>query len=115
LATTLLVSLDPWGREITLTREQWVEHVLARHAEMAPYLSSVAATLTAPTRVMGDALHPQRRNFYRLDALPKPFDHLMLKVCVEFTVLGSGELERGRVITAYPTPTTKRGEVQIWP
>ncbi|MBA2518462.1 MAG: hypothetical protein H0V24_02240 [Chloroflexia bacterium] len=39
--TILLTSIDRWRREIIVTREQWVGHVLAQHPELADGLDAI--------------------------------------------------------------------------
>lgn len=117
MGTDLFACVDPWGRRITLTESQWFDHILVRHAELTPYRTAIERVLIAPTRLMSDTQYRERRNDYRENVLPAPLDRLYLKVCVEFKVLGVavGEPILGRVVTAYPLPTVKRGEVQLWP
>lgn len=42
---------DPRGKEVILTEACWVEHILAEHGELAPYLEYVEQTITDPDRI----------------------------------------------------------------
>ena len=112
---TILVCADRWGREITLTGVNWVNHVLVRHPELAPLLASVEATLTNPAHVMYDAENENRENVYSSGVLPPPRAHLLLKVCVEFREVEEHNRVTGRVVTAFPIPKIPRREAQKWP
>jgi len=70
-------------------------------------------TLVDPDVVSRDALHARRENFYRRATLSGYSERDCLKVCDEFS--GGAGGSTGTVITAYPTPTVKRGETQRWP
>jgi hypothetical protein len=106
---------DRWGREIILTAAQWERHLLIGHPELDGNLSSIEAAIVAPDVVMHDSAHPNGENFYRLDALPAPFDGFYLKVCVRFTLLAPAGPWRGEVVTAFPATTIKATEMQKWP
>ena len=107
----VLRCVDPRGRKIVLTAERWADHVVERHPELGANLLAVRLAPTDPTTVRSDTKSAIRENYYRLAALPKPYDHLSLKVCVEFRPSESV----GEVITAYPMARLRRGEMQRWP
>jgi len=111
----LLSAVDPWGRAIKVTEEQWRRHVPPDHQELIDLEGAVAATLTAPTDVAYDADDGRRDSFYRLGVLPPPYDRLFLKVCVEFALSTVSSAPRGFVVTAYPTQRIKQPEVLKWP
>lgn len=114
-AAIILACVDPWRRPIILTEARWVGHVLVQHAELAPPLDAIEATLTSPAFLMRDRRRGDRENSYRPDVLPVPLDHLYLKVVVEFGAASFGEPATGLVITAYPIPSVTVGEIQLWP
>ena len=66
-----------------LTTATWHHHILPDRASLLGNEASVRLTLTAPHLVVHDATYATRENFDRRGALPPPFDHLYLKVCVE--------------------------------
>ena len=111
----VLSCADRWGRAITLSGANWIYHILVRHPELAPLLATLEATLTNPERVMHDAGKANRENFYSSGLLPPPFDHLLLKVCVEYRELGDANRITGQVVTAFPIPDVSSKEVQKWP
>ena len=101
-----------------LTAATWTAHILPDRDPLLGNEASVRLTLTAPDAVMHDAEQATRESFYRLGALPAPYDHLYLKVCVEFVEFDDADaraLPGGRVVTAYPTRRFKPGERRKWP
>lgn len=59
--TILLRSIDRWRREIVVTRERWVGHVLAQHPELADGLEAIGLALTDSDFVRRDTRHHNRR------------------------------------------------------
>lgn len=114
MADPLLWCFDRWGRAIVLSADQWLGKILRDHGELDGHLDALHRTLVDPDVVRRDALHARRENFYRRATLPGFSERDYLKVCVEFSG-GAGGGSAGTVITAYPTPTVKRGESQEWP
>ncbi|MDP9365926.1 MAG: hypothetical protein M3Q10_17190 [Chloroflexota bacterium] len=113
-ADELLRCVDPWGREIVLTAATWTLHVLPDRAPLVGNEEGVRLTLTAPQVVMRDATRDDRAVYYRRGALPAPYDHLYLKVVVDFPTAGTASTD-GRVATAFPTRRFRPGEQQTWP
>lgn len=105
-ASEILRCRGPWHREIVLATATWVLHILPQRSALRGNEGSVQLTLTDPHVVMHDATHGVRENFYRFGALPAPYDHLYLKVCVAFDRPGGD----GRVVTACPTRQFQPGE-----
>lgn len=103
---------DRWGREIVLDEDTWHHHIIPGHHNLRGYDDAVAKVLTNPYRVMHDAWHETRENFYRPRTHPLHPD-LFLKVCVEFA--NDEPDSAGTVITAYLTPDIAFNEVQRWP
>lgn len=109
-STFMVRSIDRWRRAISISRQQWLGHVLVQHPELTDQLEALHATLMNPEVVMHDTIFEDRENVYRPGLLPSPLDHLYLKVVVAFRHTDAGE-----VVTAYPTSQIKPGEVQKWP
>ncbi|HEV2107235.1 MAG TPA: hypothetical protein VGR16_03145 [Thermomicrobiales bacterium] len=105
---------DRWGREIVLTEEIWFDHVLPGHRELAAHLSAVERTIVDADQVNRDAGASNRENFYLMGALPDPYQHLYLKVCVQFQ-RSAADAIIGRVVTAFPARKIKASEVKRWP
>jgi hypothetical protein len=103
---------DRWGREIHLDEDTWYHHIVPGHRTLRGHEAAVAKTLTNPYRVVHDAWHENRENFYRPRTHPL-YPDLYVKVCVEFETDETGSL--GTVITAYLTPNIGFDEVQRWP
>lgn len=54
-------------------------------------------------------------NYYRLAALPPPYDRGYLKVCVAFGPADAlGREAIGVVVTAYPARSPKHGDARKW-
>jgi hypothetical protein len=99
---------DPWGRPIVLTEERW-SHIIFRHEELSERQLDILAALERPDRVMRDAGHGPRENYYQIIADPQADKPLYMKVCVEFDTSG------GTIITAFMHRGIPRGEQQLWP
>jgi len=110
----LVDCVDRWGRRIVLTEAQWRTHVVDGHPPLVGQEEAVRAALTAPERVMLDADHADRENFYRRGALAAPHDHLYLKVTVDFAATRVDPLAPGFVVTAFPTDHIRRRERSKW-
>ena len=100
--------IDPCGREIVLTQERWLNHVVARRAEFLDQEDVVRATLTNPDLVNHDRQHPLREVFYRASPLSYPFGGLLVRVIVEFYATGE-------VVTAHFIEQPHRKEPRKWP
>ena len=55
---------------------------------------------------------PERVSFYRRGVLGEPYRRWILKVCVHLLPPDEAGNTVGEVVTAYPTPSIKRGETQ---
>jgi len=110
----LLSCFDQWGREIVLSDSRWQDHILPDHAELNGNLNSIRQAIEAPTGINFDETAVNGENFYRLGALPAPYDRYFLKVCVRFVLLDVGGPWRGEIVTAYATNKEKRGEAVKW-
>lgn len=106
----LVDCVDPWGRRTVLTEGQWWGHVVDEHAILHGHEAAVRLTLTDPDVVTRDANEPDRRCFYRRWSLPTLRPGTYLKVVVDF---GAG-VDRGFLVTAYPTGQVKRKELIEW-
>ena len=95
--------LDHKGRLITCTDERW-QHIISNRHFMSTYVAKVKSALEKPTCRRRDADYPNREVFYRLYKTKKQF----MKVVVEF------DGDAGRVITAHPASSYKKGEIELW-
>lgn len=111
----LMRCVDRWGRPIVLTNATWMLHILPDRESLVGNETAVRRTLVDPEIVMHDATHAHRESFYRIGGLPAPFDHLYLKVCVEFVEPEVPGNAAGRVVTAFPTRRVKPAEQRKWP
>lgn len=105
----LLRCQDRWGRWIVLDTDQWNDHVLVGHPELAGFEDRLRATLTAPDYVTEDRDHSTREHFYRSKILPDPWYRTFLNVCVDF------QEGIGFVVTAFPSRRIHPKERQQWP
>jgi len=103
---------DRWGRDIVLYEDTWHNHILLEHRNLRGHDAAVAKVLSDPYRVMHDAWHETRENYYRPRTHPR-YPDLFLKVCVEFDPGDTGWA--GVVVTAFLTPNIGAEEVQRWP
>ncbi len=100
----VLEVVDPRGVRIVLTEENWKQHILRRHAEMAKRLSLIEDALKNPFPcIYKDAIFENRLTYYS-----KP-DHKYIKVSVEMLSENYGEVR-----TAMRCSTCKKGEVIAW-
>ncbi len=110
----LLQCEDRWGREILLSVETWFGHIIRRHGELLENLDSIEQAIVHADAIHRDVLREDRETFYRFGVLHEPYQHLYLKVIVEFVESEDGVII-GRVVTAFPTRKIKPREVQRWP
>ena len=64
---------------------------------------------------MEDAEVPARVSFYRRGVLGEPYRRWFPKVCVHLLPPDEVGTTIGEIVSAYPTPSIKRGETQQWP
>lgn len=100
--------VDRWGRGIVLTDERWLSHVVAHHPEFLGYERIVEATLMDPDFVNRDRQRVLREVFYRASSVLDPGAGLLVRVVVEFGVMG-------RVVTAHLIPKPHQKERRRWP
>lgn len=105
--------VDRFGREVVLHDHQWRYHV-QQHPELVGQEAAVEGAITGAKRIRIDVTHPNRRCYYRPGALPAPHNRDYLKVVVRFGPPDARGVVRGEVVTAYATPTLKRGEAREW-
>jgi hypothetical protein len=112
----ILECSDPWGREIELDEEIWLRKIVRSGLRLPEHaLDSVRRTIEAPDFVTFDKYHRDGECFYRSHVLPKPLDHLYLKVCVKIIEDLDDATILGRVVTDYPTDRVPKGELPKWP
>lgn len=97
-----------------LTDRAW-SHILEDHGELADNEWAIDLTVRQPDFLMDDASVPGRLAYYRGNVLPQPFAASFLKVCVELLPPDESGAIVGEIVTAYATPSIKRGERQRWP
>ena len=110
----VLHCFDPQGREIVDQLGRWENHIETRHPDVDEHFESVQAALERPEIIMIDAVHAERRNYYRRGALPPPYHPFYLKVCVGFYPSGLPGI-LAEVITAHQATNIGSGETQEWP
>jgi hypothetical protein len=89
----------------------WTEHITSRHTLLIGQIKGVRLAIIDPDVIRLDATSPIRHNYYRIAAVPEPYSHRYLKVCVEF----ANGPNVGRVITAHITSRLKKQERHLWP
>lgn len=111
----LIESIDPRGRIIVLSVQQWVTHILPEHAELLGRETEIHVALKYPDIIASDIDHAARESYYRRGFVGGRRGILLLKVCVQFAPCDDEGIVRGTVITAYPTRRVKQGERAVWP
>lgn len=94
-------------------RTHGYEKSMVQRPALAPYLSRIEGVLRNPDVVTFDIDHPGGENFYRLAALPAPFQGAFLKICVRFGATAD-DFGVGVIVTAFPTFRIKQGEPTRW-
>jgi hypothetical protein len=106
--SVLLEVIDPRGKKVILTEDQWVNHILDEHPYMKALLQEIKSAIETPYVgfIYEDSSLENRHIYYHR----KITDDLYVKV-----VVGFGSNESGEVITAFKTDSGKKGEDVIWP
>ena len=99
----LFEALTPLGFTVRVTRERWSLITTIKHPVMLGLEATVKQTLESPEQVRQSRSDPQVLLFYR-EAGEKRW------VCA----VAKQAMDRGFLITAYPTDAIKEG-TQIWP
>lgn len=102
--------VDPLGRVVRLTSDQWRHHILPRHPDIAAHLPEIPWVIRQPDVIRQDALQRHRQCYYRQHLRPSGRP-ILLKVIVD--VQPHAELE-GFVVTCFLTTRLKPGEEVIW-
>ena len=91
----------------------WDNHILGEHPEVRGWESYVQDTISHPYQIYQDPKHPNKKAHYKPFILPKPFNVLYLRVCIEYK---NSRLRgfRGFVQSAFPCPTIRKGDILIW-
>lgn len=111
----ILEGEDRWDRPVVLHPSCWVDHVVRRRPDFAGQEQSCVGTiLAAPAFVRRDADFSDRECFYGPSPLSPPFDGLLVKVVVAYTMVGPARF-RGTVVTVHLTSGPKLKEEPIWP
>jgi hypothetical protein len=99
--TNKFETVDPKGRKVTCTEDQWNNHILTNHSDMAGQEKNVQKAIEDPSMgIFSDAKHANRNIYYR----KPPKKNYYIKVVVEF------DGDHGFVITAFPADSGKQGE-----
>lgn len=109
-AGELVREIDPRGRAVRLTADQWHSHILPRHPDVAAAFDRIAEVIRAPDVIVRDALQSHRECYYRQYARPSGRP-LHLKVVVD---VHPDEGDAGFVVTCFRTTRLKPGEEVIW-
>lgn len=100
--------VDVLGRQVTMTENRWLSHILWQRSWMDGWESAVELVVTEPDRIHFDKDFPERECYYRRGT---PFNPQRdFKVVVEFDSDGNGT-----IITAYPARKASPGELHKWP
>jgi hypothetical protein len=73
---------------------------------------AVMVTLRDPVYIYQSSRYAQRRLFYRPFLLKDPYYRYFVLVVVAYQ--GSGNHQRGEVVTAYAAANTKQEDILIW-
>ncbi|MCJ7623954.1 MAG: hypothetical protein MUO76_10660 [Anaerolineaceae bacterium] len=98
--------VDPQGRTIYCTEDQWAQHVLSRRSWMRNKENVVAKAVENPKFICQDVDEEDRQIYYYF---PYSKNNLYMKVVVRFN-----KEDLGEVITAFPTDSCKPGEKVLW-
>ena len=104
---------DKDGIEVICPQDVWTNHIVAQHPEMTDYKSHVKYTIESPHQVYQDKAHTNRKSLYRLSILPQPYHTGYLRIVVEYRQRRLGGL-RGKVISAFPCDTIRKGDILLW-
>lgn len=109
-AGELVREIDPRGRVVRLTADQWHSHILPRHPDVAGYLGWIPDVIRNPDVIRRDALQWHRECYYRQHVRPSG-RRSYLKVIVD---LLPGEGAPGFIVTCHLTTRLKPGEEVTW-
>lgn len=109
-AGELVREIDPRGRIVRLSADQWHSHILPRHPDVAGYLGWIPDVIRKPDVIRRDALQSQRERYYRQHVRPSG-KLTYLKVIVD---LLPGEDAPGFLVTCHLTTRLKPGEEVTW-
>lgn len=114
LVAEFLRCVDQWGRTVVLMKDRWHDHILTEHAELAGNQDCICQALASPTEARHDIDYLDRESFYAAFILPPPWQLTYLKVSVQYMHNQLSGEATGEVITAYATPSIKKGETLKW-
>lgn len=102
----ILRIIDPRGKTVILSIEQWENHILDEHQDMIDELPEIENTIKNPYLglIFSDVLKDYRNIYYR-----KQNESYYIKVVVDFAVDGVGA-----IVTAFRADSCKKGEKLIW-
>lgn len=92
---------DIYNRSISLTNEQYNNHIVSGHSEMKSDPKSIEKTVEDPTYIFEDSSHPLRNVYYGFGK-HKDYNKLYVTAIVHFSSRREGE-----VITSYLTSEIK--------
>jgi len=97
---------DPFGRNVTLTMQQWVEHILKFHPVMAVRLEDVGKTVEKPEFIFNDG---DEDLYYR--KIVSEHGIRYYKIVIRKNKDGSGNY---RVVTSFRARKMQDKGVVIW-
>ncbi|NCO34786.1 MAG: hypothetical protein AUJ92_06920 [Armatimonadetes bacterium CG2_30_59_28] len=100
-------TVDALGNGVVLNGNQWNQHIVRRHPEVAPYEHKLRETVETPDCVYISEVRDDTRIFYKRHAETGKFQRLFLKVVVAY------DTEPGYVLTAYFCPNITGGKL-LW-
>ncbi len=109
-AGELVREIDPRGRVVRLTADQWHSHILPRHPDVAGYLARIPDVVSKPDVIRRDALQWHRECYYRQHVRPSG-KLAYLKVIVD---VEPGSDAPGFIVTCHLTTRLKPGEEVTW-
>ena len=88
--------------------------MVSEHPEMEGCEMIVKTAIEKPYQIYQDGRHANRRNIYKPFVLPKPFHTQFLRVAIEYRKRKITRKLQGYVLTAFPSPTKRKGDILIW-
>ncbi len=100
-------TIDCRGFRVFLTEKLWTQKILYARPWMLGWESLLLLALIKPNYIYKDADKSNRDAYYMIQINKKD---QYIKIVVEFNTDNNG-----RIISAYPTDSIKKGESLIWP
>ena len=76
--------VDPNGITVSCTGENWEQHIVKHHPEVANCEQEVAISIEKPLAIYQDSKHVERQVFYRPSSFPPPLNRGFIRTVVEY-------------------------------